>query len=179
MPEVLSSTFVLAVRDLAASVRFYVDKLDFIEDFRVDGWAFLSRGACRLRLGHCPGVIPMSHAPDHSWFAYLHVRDAACLYRDCVARGVEVWHPLADKPWGMREFAIVTPDGHRIVFGETVPDAEPYAGSDGGYRPAELRIQCRDLLIAVVIRSSQPTFVCLQVDLGQKPLVAMGKLDSP
>jgi len=45
---------------------------------------------------------------------------------------VEVWHPLADKPWGMREFAIVTPDGHRIVFGETVPDAEPYAGSDGG-----------------------------------------------
>jgi hypothetical protein len=22
------------------------------------------------------------------------------------------------KPWGMREFAVVTPDGHRIVFGE-------------------------------------------------------------
>ena len=132
MPEVLSSTFVLAVRDLAASVRFYVNKLDFIEDFRVDGWAFLSRGACRLRLGHCPGVIPMSYAPDHSWFAYLHVRDAAGLYRDCVARGVEVWHPLADKPWGMREFAIVTPDGHRIVFGETVPDAEQVARSDGG-----------------------------------------------
>ena len=58
--EVLSSTFVLAVCDLDAAVRFYVDKLDFVEDFRVDGWAFLSRGACRLRLGHCPGVIPMS-----------------------------------------------------------------------------------------------------------------------
>ncbi|MFM7117130.1 MAG: hypothetical protein ACKO0N_10880, partial [Planctomycetota bacterium] len=45
----------------------YVNKLDFVEDFRVDGWAFLSLGACRLRLGHCPDVIPMSQAPDHSW----------------------------------------------------------------------------------------------------------------
>jgi catechol 2,3-dioxygenase-like lactoylglutathione lyase family enzyme len=124
MSEVISSTFVLAVCDLDASVRFYVTKLGFAEDLRVDGWAFLSRGACRLRLGHCPDVIPMSTFPDHSWFAYLHVRDAAGLYRDCVARGVEIWHPLADKPWGMREFAIVTPDGHRIVFGENAPIAE-------------------------------------------------------
>jgi catechol 2,3-dioxygenase-like lactoylglutathione lyase family enzyme len=51
MSDVLCSTFVLAVCDLDTSVRFYVNKLDFIEDFRVDGWAFLSRGACRLRLG--------------------------------------------------------------------------------------------------------------------------------
>ena len=121
MPEIFSSTFVLAVQDLDASKRFYVDKLGFVEDFRVDGWAFLSRGACRLRLGHCPEAVPMSQAPDHSWFAYLHVRDAAALYEETVEKGVEIWHPLADKPWGMREFAVVTPDGHRIVFGEQWP----------------------------------------------------------
>jgi catechol 2,3-dioxygenase-like lactoylglutathione lyase family enzyme len=132
MAEVWSATFVLAVCDVDASVRFYVNQLDFTEDVRVDGWAFLSRGACRLRLGHCPDAIPMSRVPDHSWFAYLHVRDAASCYHDCVARGVTIWHALADKPWGMREFAIVTPDGHRIVFGEVVPDAAPAAGSGGG-----------------------------------------------
>ena len=121
MPDILASTFVLAVNDLAASKRFYLDKLGFAEDFSVDGWAFLSRGACHLRLGHCPEAVPMSQAPDHSWFAYLHVRDAAGLYDEAVAKGVEIWHPLADKPWGMREFAVVTPDGHRIVFGERWP----------------------------------------------------------
>jgi uncharacterized glyoxalase superfamily protein PhnB len=63
----------------------------------------------------------MTQAPDHSWFAYLHVRDAAGLYAETVRNGVEIWHPLADKPWGQREFAIVTPDGHRIVFGEKLP----------------------------------------------------------
>jgi catechol 2,3-dioxygenase-like lactoylglutathione lyase family enzyme len=122
MSEILESTFVLAVCDLAASKRFYLEKLQFVEDFSVDGWAFLSRGACQLRLGHCPDAIPMSKFPDHSWFAYLHVSDAAGFYRECCERGVEIWHSLADKPWGMREFAIVSPDGHRIVFGEQLSE---------------------------------------------------------
>jgi len=74
MPDILASTFVLAVQDLEASKRFYMDKLGFAEDFSVDGWAFLSRGACKLRLGDCPDATPMSKTQDHSWFAYLHVR---------------------------------------------------------------------------------------------------------
>lgn len=121
MPDVLMSTFVLAVNDLEASRRFYLEKLGFVEDFRVNGWAFLSRGACKLRLGHCPDAVPMSKTQDHSWFAYLHVRDAAGLYDEVVRNGVQIWHRLADQPWGLREFAIVTPDGHRIVFGERLP----------------------------------------------------------
>ena len=122
MSEILSSTFVLAVTDLAASRQYYLEKLGFTEDFAVEGWSFLSRGACQLRIGDCPGITPMSKAEDHPWFAYLHVRDAAGLYQEVVQNGVEIWHRLEDKPWGMREFAVVTPDGHRIVFGEKWPD---------------------------------------------------------
>lgn len=118
MPEILEATFVLAVNDLDRSRRFYIEKLGFRESLRVDGWSFLNRGACRLRLGHCPDAVPMTKTPDHSWFAYLHVDDAARLYEEAVAAGVEIWHALDDKPWGLREFAIVTPDGHRIVFGQ-------------------------------------------------------------
>ena len=123
MSEIIASTFVLAVQDLAASKKFYMEKLGFVEDFCVDGWAFLSRGACKLRLGDCPDALPMSTNQDHSWFAYLHVRDASGLYAETVRNGVEVWHHIADKPWGMREFAVVTPDGHRIVFGEQLMGA--------------------------------------------------------
>jgi len=108
----------MAVQDLERSRTFYIEKLGFSEDMRVDGWSFLSRGGCRLRIGDCPDIKPMSEAQDHSWFAYLHVRGASDLYRELVRNGVEIWHALDDKPWGMREFAIVTPDGHRIVFGE-------------------------------------------------------------
>ncbi len=121
MTEILKSTFVLAVTDLAASRRFYMEKLGFTEDLAVEGWSFLSRGACQLRIGDCAGITPMSKAQDHSWFAYLHVLDAASLYQEVVQNGVEIWHKLENKPWGLREFAIVTPDGHRIVFGEKWP----------------------------------------------------------
>ncbi len=120
MSTITSSTFVLSVRDLDASVRFYTGRLGFEETLRVEGWSFLTRGDCRLRLGHCPDAQPMSLCPDHSWFAYLHVDDAAALSAECVAQGVAIWHPLEDKPWGVREFAIVTPDGHRIVFGQAL-----------------------------------------------------------
>ena len=118
MPEILATTFVLAVEDLAASKKFYIEKLGFAEDLSVHGWSFLSRGACKLRIGDCPGIRPMSDAQDHSWFAYLHVQDANQLYNDIFKNGVEIWHKLADTPWGFREFSIVTPDGHRFVFGE-------------------------------------------------------------
>lgn len=120
MAEIISSTFVLAVNDLEASKRFYLDKLGFKETLRVDGWSFLNRGVCNLRLGHCPNARPMSKCQDHSWFAYLHVQDATNLFKEFVSRNVEIWHKLEDKSWGMREFAIVTPDGHRIVFGEEI-----------------------------------------------------------
>ncbi|WP_157956500.1 VOC family protein [Dyella sp. C11] len=120
MSEITATTFVLAVNSLATSVRFYTEQLGFEETLREDGWSFLQRGACHLRIGDCPDAQPMTACQDHSWFAYLHVRDIGDLFREYLSRNVEIWHPLEDKPWGMREFAIVTPDGHRIVFGEQI-----------------------------------------------------------
>jgi len=35
-----------------------------------------------------------------------------------VARGALVSSQPTDKPWGLREFGLTTPDGHRIVCGE-------------------------------------------------------------
>jgi len=116
--DVWKSTFVLAVEDLAASRAFWVERLGFHVDKLVDGWAFLSRGECHVRIGDCPGIRSMRTTPDHSWFAYLHVNDAQALFEEYQRREVPIWHPVEDKPWGLREFGIVTPDGHRIVFGQ-------------------------------------------------------------
>lgn len=35
--------------------------------------------------------------------------------------GATLTQPPADEPWGMREFGIRTPDGHRIRFGQESP----------------------------------------------------------
>jgi uncharacterized glyoxalase superfamily protein PhnB len=118
MATITRATWVLAVEDLSASKAFYIEKLGFQEEMNAPGWAFLKLGECRLRIGDCPGILPMHQASDHSWVGYLHVDSARELYEQYLSKGVSVWGHLEDKPWGLREFGIVTPDGHRWVFGE-------------------------------------------------------------
>jgi catechol 2,3-dioxygenase-like lactoylglutathione lyase family enzyme len=118
MAEITDCTCVLAVNDLDLSRRFYCEKLGFTEDLAVDGWSFLSRGACKLRLGHCPEAEPISSCKDHSWFAYLHVDNVTGLYQEYTGNAVDMYQELEDKSWGLREFAVTTPDGHIIAFGE-------------------------------------------------------------
>lgn len=116
---------VLAVRDLALSVAFYRDKLGFDIDFEVDGWCFLSRDQFRLMLGHCPDEIPASEINDHSYFAYITVDAIDELNREFRERGVTPLNEPEDKPWQMREFVVVTPDGHRMMFGQDLEPSSP------------------------------------------------------
>ena len=122
MSRIVDSRCVLAVRDLEASTRFYMEVLGFDRDFGdgSDGWSFLSRDRFRVMLGECPDEKPASDLGDHSYVAYLTVEGVEDLHREFVARGAQVVSPLESEPWGMREFGVRTPDGHRIRFGEPV-----------------------------------------------------------
>lgn len=123
MAHIIGSRCVLAVQDLAVSTRYYVDVLGFKLDFKVPGWSFLSRDDFGLMLGECPDQPPASELGDHSYFAYLRVDDVDQFYRDLAARGAQMRLPPEDKPWGMREFGIRTPDGHRITCGQEIHGA--------------------------------------------------------
>lgn len=114
---------VLAVNDLDASAAWYREALGMSLDFTAPGWVFLSRGAFRLMLGHCADATPPAQLGDHNWFAYVTVADVDGLYAEYDARGVAFTQRLATKPWGMREFGVRTPDGHRIMFGQELPRA--------------------------------------------------------
>ncbi|HSP13566.1 MAG TPA: VOC family protein [Thermoanaerobaculia bacterium] len=122
MTRIVDLRCVLAVRDLQKSTRFYIDVLGFRRDFGdgSDGWSFLSRDNFKVMLGECPGEKPASELGDHSYFAYLIVEGLDQLYLEVSARGAEIISRPANQPWGLREFGIRTPDGHRIMFGEPV-----------------------------------------------------------
>ena len=111
---------VLAVKDLAISVAFYREMLGFKLDFEVPGWAFLSRDQFRVMLGECADAMAAHETGDHSYFAYVTVDDIDELYRELAAKGVPRVQEISDKPWGMREFGVRTPDGHRIMFGQEI-----------------------------------------------------------
>ena len=52
---------VLAVPDLARSVRWWREAMGFQTVFETPGWVFMALGGARLRLGECPDALP-AHA---------------------------------------------------------------------------------------------------------------------
>lgn len=121
MPRIVNSRCVLAVRDLGVSTRYYVDVLGFKKDpIDAEGWSFLSRDAFRVMLGECPDDRAASELRNHSYFAYWNVEGVDELYRELVDKGALVSSKPTDKPWGLREFGLSTPDGHRITCGEAI-----------------------------------------------------------
>ncbi|OWV29978.1 glyoxalase [Halomonas campaniensis] len=118
MFAVKATQHVLAVNDIEKTESYFLDKLGFSLRFRVDGWSFLSLGGFHIMLGHCPDELPARDTREHSYFAYVNCEGIDELYLDYQQRGAEIFQAIADKPWGLREFGVATPEGHRIMFGQ-------------------------------------------------------------
>jgi uncharacterized glyoxalase superfamily protein PhnB len=119
--RIVHSRCVLAVRDLQVSTNYYVDVLGFRKDpIDAEGWSFLSRDEFSVMLGECKDEKPASELGNHSYFVYWNVDGVDEFYREITARGALVTSQPSNKPWGLREFTLRTPDGHRITCGETI-----------------------------------------------------------
>jgi uncharacterized glyoxalase superfamily protein PhnB len=120
--QILSSNPVLAVHDLARSAAWYRDVPGCeIRDAEPGNWTFCRSGAIDIMLGRCPEAMPASELGDHSYVAYLRVDDVAAFHTRAVNSGAEILKPPTDEPWGMREFGVRSPGGHRFMLGQPVP----------------------------------------------------------
>lgn len=106
---------ILASTDIDRWVAFYVERLGFTALMRQAGaYAVVVRDAVSLhaRAWDDPALPPQLHCR-------LRVSGVAALHAHCAALGlVDPASPLADQPWGSREFGIVDPDGNHVTFTE-------------------------------------------------------------
>lgn len=113
--------YVTAVHDVAKSQAYFVDKLAFEPlDIDAPGWRFVQRGTARFDMGECIGVPEAKTLGDHSWIARIFVDGLDEYHAEIAPRGAEILNGPTDKPWGLREMAVRTPDGHRIMFCEVI-----------------------------------------------------------
>lgn len=118
----------LAVTDLPATVRFYVEKLGF-NCCGLHGeppvWAELERDGVAIMFNAPPRQCVERDVPkasrDYQIF-YFNVQDAAALREEYRGRGVSV-SDLRVAFYGMKEFEVRDPEGHWLWFGR--PTDEP------------------------------------------------------
>ena len=116
--RVVHTRHVLAVKDLTVEATYYLEKLGFERDFTAPGWEFLSFGDFKVMLGECADEMTAEETGNHSWFANALVENVDEVYAELIERGAKILSKIENKPWGIRDFSVVTPDGHRIVFGQ-------------------------------------------------------------
>jgi len=110
----------LRVLDLERSVRFYIDRLGFMQEFCYgDFYVGLRAAATALHLKKVDTSDPsisFVQAGDHLHL-YLTVSDLDATFKE-IRGNVEVVTPITTKPWGPREFTIRDPDGHTIYIAQ-------------------------------------------------------------
>ena len=111
------------VRNAAAAVAFYCDKLGFDVTFQEPEqdpfFAIVCRGGAMLML-KAVGVEPVPNRARHPWGpwdAYLNVPDPDALAEEFTSRAVLFSVPLKDTSDGLRGFELNDADGYILFFG--------------------------------------------------------------
>ena len=111
----------LGVRDVREAQAWYRDRLGCkIAWIWQEEYGAVYHGTTELFLALEPGPI----APVTCFVRVASADETLALYRE---RGVPIVEEIASHPWGMREFTIEDPHGHRFRIGD----------SEGPVRPRE------------------------------------------
>jgi len=105
----------LPVTDIDRSVAYYQETLGFRLAWRTaDGsQAALGSGEIEMLL-----LVPWTgDSPPAPQSAYVYVEDPDALCAEYRQAGAEIVDPVASRPYGMRDFVVRDPDGHRFTLG--------------------------------------------------------------
>lgn len=113
-PQITLMNPILTITDLDRAVNFYCEMLGFEVT-----WKY---GDPPLRAGVARDGFEMQLAGGPSDFGpcmvYFLVTDVDGYYRECVQRGAKIETEIGDRPFQVRDFRILDPDGNKVGFGQ-------------------------------------------------------------
>ncbi len=107
----------LEVLELDPTVAFLRHVLDFVVDVEEEemGLVLLHRDAVGLAV-----VRTTNPAVNETTVCYIGVTGVEALHDRCTQLDAKVVAPLTDHPWGLRDFVVQIPGGHKLAFGERI-----------------------------------------------------------
>jgi len=105
---------VFQVGSVGDSLKYYKEVLGFIEDFRFgDNYAGVRHGEVTLHLcGHTVHKMPIGGGS-----AFIFCDEVDAYFETIKKNGAIVKLAPEDRPYGMRDFNVVDPDGNHLGFG--------------------------------------------------------------
>jgi catechol 2,3-dioxygenase-like lactoylglutathione lyase family enzyme len=119
------------VRDIDASMRFYIDGLGFRFVRRSDDFAVVAHGTALFLLA-MPSAVPGEHAAAavEPWLAsgprgvgvnvLVMVDDVDAMYARVREFGAPIFWEIGDRYYGLRDFIVTDPDGYMLRLGAPV-----------------------------------------------------------
>lgn len=109
----------LPTRDLDQTREFFEKHLLFSTQSRFPDYLIMKKAEVELHFFHFPDLDPLTNYA----MVYLRMEDGIeSLYEDFLRREVPI-HPngsLENKPWGLKEFAILDPNNTLLTFGQPI-----------------------------------------------------------
>jgi len=116
---------ILGVSDVAAAVEFFCEKLGFERPERLYGepgeppvYTIVKRDGVSVHLQIRRDGIFAGPRGVHDTDAMFTVDQVDALATQFAGRGVTFLRGVQNEPYGMRDFTIETPDGHRLLFAQ-------------------------------------------------------------
>ncbi|MFD2874279.1 VOC family protein [Mucilaginibacter ximonensis] len=116
--KALSIAIVVHVTDLEASLSYYIDVLGFTMDFRFGDYAGLLLDDVLIHLSG-PNNEGQKKPPGGAHFC-IDLNEIDDYYQLLQRKGTNITVAMADRIYGIRDFAVDDPDGNTIVFGMAI-----------------------------------------------------------
>jgi len=134
-PNLVLAVPILACTSVEDTIAFYVDRLGFEREWvwgdpPEDGG--VRRGDVQLYFMRNPQLADGCRGRE----VMLFVEDVDALHAEHVRRGAPIADALRDEPWGLREYSVVDPHGHRLRFAESLELIRARHASTVGAQPS-------------------------------------------
>lgn len=116
--QALSITVVIHVSDLDSAIKYYTDILGFTFDFQFGDYAGLFNNKAAI---HLSGPANQGQKkPVGAAHCCIDCVNVNSYYAIISNKGAIITVPIADRAYGVRDFAVDDHDGNTLVFGQAI-----------------------------------------------------------
>ncbi len=123
MPSIHSTVPVIATDDISKSVLYYTEVLGFELDFQYGDpvtYAGVIAGEAEIYFSFDPCFCGVLKKENITPEIFVWISQADHLYSCHVKQGANIIEPIADRPWGARQYVVRDINGYYLKFAQAI-----------------------------------------------------------